>query len=156
MLDIWRIILGFLQDDFSASMRLMVAVPGLHARVKNDAALWQLLERVVVHRPMYHVFTRVHKHLGRAKRLTRWAAYCEAPCTACKLPMWGQTASTFATGRKLCARCKNGSMVSEMVVGTLPGTRFAWMPSPDGVRRRHYHWYDVFNFNSPSRANAVL
>ena len=154
MLDIWRIVLGFLQDDFSACMRLMVAVPGLHERVKNDAALWLTLERVVVHRPMYSVFTKVHKHLGRTRRLTRWAAFCAAPCTACRLPMGGQSASTFAMGLKLCARCKNGSMVSETVVGTLPGTRFAWMQSPDGGRRRYYHWYDVF-ISSPSPADAV-
>jgi hypothetical protein len=144
MLDIWFIILKFMQDDFDASMRLMAAVPGLHERAQGDVALWRALELVVVHRPMYQVYTKVHKHLGRTKRLTRWAAYCAAPCTGCGLPMGGQVASTFATGRKLCARCKDGSMVSETVVGTLPGVRFSWLQSPDGARRRHYHWYDVF------------
>jgi len=149
MLDVWRIILEFLQHDFSSCMRLLAAIPGLHKRVKHDTLLWQTLERVVVHRPMYHVFTRVHKHLGRAKRLTRWAAFCAAPCTSCHRPMGGQTASTFATGLKLCCRCTDGCMVSELVIGTLPGVRFAWMQSPDGIRRRHYHWYDVFTFKKP-------
>jgi hypothetical protein len=150
MLDVWRIVLGYLQDDFDACMRLMVAVPGLHERAQDDAALWRALERVVVHRPMYQVYTKVHKHLGRTKRLTRWAAFCAAPCTGCGMPMGGQAANTFATGRKLCTRCREGSMVSETVVGTLSGVRFAWMQSPAGGRHRHYHWYDVFTRTSSS------
>jgi len=135
MLDIWRIILGYLQDDFSACMRLMVAVPGLHEQM--DASFWLALERVVVHRSMYGIFVKVHRHLGRIRRLMRWASFCAVQCDACGMPM-GET------GCKLCARCQYGSMVSEDVTGTLPGIRFAWMLSPEGVRRRHYLWHDVF------------
>ena len=111
MLDIWHLVLTHLADDFGAATRLLAAVPALHQRV--DAAFWRALEKTVLHRPMYHVFSRVHEHLGRKRRLTRWASFCAVPCAACGV---SQASSTFSVGRKLCVRCRNSVMVSESTV----------------------------------------
>jgi len=136
IVEIWQIVLHHLHDDAHASVRLMMAVPGLFP---TSNVYWIRLEASLQHRHYYSLFCKLNKHLGVARRVVSWAAFCDGRCNACLLDMHGECTATFPLRTKLCPACRHRLLVCEWALPwAVPHARYCWLHVDGGRKARFF------------------